>query len=71
MLVPKEYLGFLVQQRRNKEAISFFVFIANAKDISDWAAIDRLEEREGGIQRRLSQARMRAINRFFNRNPKI
>lgn len=67
-MISKKYIGFRVQQRKNTEAISFFVFIANAKDISRWAAIDRLEERLGGIQRRLSQARLRAINRFFEQD---
>ncbi len=68
MIIHKEYLGFRIRQRENDHSISFFVFVANAKDVNDWSAIDRLEEREGGIQRRLSQARLRAIHRFFDQD---
>jgi hypothetical protein len=64
-MVQKQYTGFKVRQRQNPDAISFFVFAANAKDVSQWTAVDRLEERQGGIQRRLSKARLRAIQKFF------
>src|SRR5262245_26300575 len=64
----KQYLGLRIKQRQNNLAIYFFAFAASAKDIIEWAAIDRVEEREGGIQRRLSQARLRAIYRFFDQD---
>ncbi len=64
-MVEKKYCGFRVRQRANDQAVSFFVFAALPSEIVEWSTVDRLEEREGGFQRRLSDARVRAMQRFF------
>lgn len=61
----KQYCGFRVMQRDDLEAVSFFVFAAPARDIQEWTTVDRLEDQVGGIQRRLSAARLRSLERFF------
>jgi len=52
----RKYLGFRVLQRSNSEAVSFFVFSALPEDIMEWSTVNRLEEKKGGIQRRISDA---------------
>jgi DGQHR domain-containing protein len=65
MSEEKKYFGFRLKQRNDPVAVSFFVFPALPKDIIRWSTVDRLEEREGGVQRRISDARLRSIARFF------
>jgi DGQHR domain-containing protein len=69
-MYTKQYCGIKVRQRMTLGASEFFVFAASAKDVAAWATIDRLEDRAGGIQRRLSPARRRAIKRFFDQDPR-
>lgn len=70
MTIHRKYFGFKVSQRRNGNAASFFVFAVLAKDVAAWATVDRVEHREGGVQRRVSEARLRALTRFFTLEPK-
>lgn len=68
-LSSRKYAGFRVSQRGDNS--SFFVFAALASDILDWSYVDRVADRKGGIQRRLSGAKMRAVSKYFvadNRN---
>ena len=71
MADKRSFYAWRITQRKNKEAIRFVAFIANAKDISKWAGIRRVGEFEKGTQRRLIPARVLAIQNFFladNRN---
>jgi DGQHR domain-containing protein len=63
----KTLYGFLVRQRE-RGTHSFFVFAANASEVLQWSQVDRLEDRKGGIQRRLSEAKVLAVQRFFELN---
>jgi DGQHR domain-containing protein len=47
--------------------VAFFVFVADPKDIISWSAVHRLEETKGGIQRRTSQSKLRAVTKFFTK----
>ncbi len=67
-MTSRKYCGFRVVQRQDPAAISFFVFAATARDIRGWSTVNRLEEQKGGIQRRVSAARLRALERFFKLN---
>lgn len=64
----RKYPGFRVSQRGDNS--SFFVFAALPNDILDWSYVDRVADRKGGIQRRLSAAKMRAVSRYFLANRK-
>lgn len=67
-MYTKQYWGIKVRQRMTLGASEFFIFAASARDVAAWATIDRLKDRAGGIQRRLSPARRRAIKRFFDQD---
>jgi len=56
----------LVKQRQSDDAPKLFLAAVPARDIMGWAEVVRVEEREKGIQRRLSSYRMRNVTRFFD-----
>lgn len=64
----KHYCGFMVTQRHDPNAVRFFVFAALPRDIMQWAVVDRAEEQTGSVQRRISQARLRSLTRFFTQD---
>ncbi len=68
-MTKKNLCGFHFRQRSSKESPSFFVFVSTARDIETWATINRLKDRQGGTQRRLSEARVRAIQKYFRDSP--
>ena len=67
-MATKQYCGFKIQQRKSPHSPSLFIFASNARDINEWATINRLKDRSGGTQRRLSESRVRAIHKFFSEN---
>ncbi|MDM8553006.1 DGQHR domain-containing protein [Desulfobacterales bacterium HSG2] len=69
MIQKREYYGFRLKQRKDPGTVSSFVFTSGPKDIIEWSCVDRLAERREGIQRRISDARLRAIRRFFSLDP--
>jgi len=69
MIQKREYHGFRLKQRKAPGTVSSFVFTSAPKDIIEWSCVDRLAERREGIQRRISDAKLRAIRRFFSLDP--
>lgn len=67
--MEKRYFCIKVKQRIDADAPEFVVFVANAKDITDWVGIRRVGENENGIQRVLKPPRVKAIKRYFESNP--
>lgn len=68
-MLTVELCGFKVSQRIDSKAVSFFVFSESPKEVIKWSFVDRLADRDGGIQRRLSIARKRALTKYFNDEP--
>jgi DGQHR domain-containing protein len=64
-MILKRLCGFKIHQRESKDAPYFFIFAASSRDVFRWATINRLKDRSGGTQRRISDARVRAIEKFF------
>jgi DGQHR domain-containing protein len=58
----------LFKQRNTAESPSFAIFSMPAGEVLEWAAIRRREDDPTGPQRRLSQAKINAIKRFFDRD---
>jgi len=69
MVEKREYHGFRLKQRKDPKAVSFFVFAALPEDIIKWSWVNRQIERPQGIQRLISPARKRAIQKFFKSDP--
>lgn len=70
MEVIRQYFGFRVVQREEKDTVPFFVFYARAKDIIQWTFIRRTKDDPNGTQRVLLPTRKRAVTRFFESNSK-
>jgi len=70
MAENREYYSWRISQRNNPDAIKMVAFVANTKDISMWAGIRRVGEHQDGIQRILKPARVKAIKKFFNADPR-
>jgi DGQHR domain-containing protein len=68
-MITKQICGFKFHQRTSEDAPVFFVFSASAKEVIKWATINRLKDRQGGTERRLSESRVRAIEKFFREDP--
>jgi DGQHR domain-containing protein len=59
------YSGFLVEQQPDTDA-KFLVFVAKAKDITQWAHADNIKLDRGNVQRALVEARWRQIKKFYS-----
>ncbi len=64
-MLKREFFGYILNQRIDKQAIPFFVFQARAQDIKLWAGIKRVPDIQGGTQRAFRETRARAITRFL------
>jgi DGQHR domain-containing protein len=60
------YFGCHLVQRIDRKTTPFFIFVARAKDIKEWAGIRRTEEIEKGTQRILKKTRSHAVSKFLN-----
>lgn len=56
----------LFKQRETAESPAFAIFSMPAGEVLEWAAIRRREDDPAGPQRRLSQAKVNAIKRFYD-----
>lgn len=65
----KIYDCLVLHQRNSSKAPAFCVFNAPAGEVLEWAAIRRLEEEARAPQRRLNEAKIRAIRAFLRDNP--
>lgn len=65
-----EFPCLVFKQRESNDSPTFAVFSAPAAEIRKWAAIRRRTEYPEGPQRKLSQAKIGAISRFFQKDPR-
>ncbi|WP_224244709.1 DGQHR domain-containing protein [Hyalangium gracile] len=63
-LESRTFYGFRVHQR-DEGGKAFFVFATTARDVLAWSYVARVSEKEGGIQRRLNEAKVTSIARYF------
>lgn len=66
--MEKKYFVQKVKQRNEAESVEFVVFVANTRDVQEWAGIRRVGEEEKGTQRVLKNTRVKAITRFLESN---
>lgn len=59
-----KYFAVRVKQHANSPIV-FYVFVASAKNIVEWAHADSIKLDKGNVQRELIDARWRQITRFF------
>jgi DGQHR domain-containing protein len=64
-MLKKQYFGCKVIQREDIDTVPFFVFYARAKDIMQWAGVQRVKDSSEGIQRILRPTRKKAITKFL------
>jgi DGQHR domain-containing protein len=64
------YECLVTKQQTATEAPTFCLFHAPVGEILEWADIKRLEEEAGAPQRRTSPAKVKAIKRFLETNPR-
>lgn len=64
----RTYFGCRIAQRGRGKSVEFVVFIANTKDVMQWAGMKRVGEHEKGTQGIITPARVRAIKRFLHTN---
>ena len=67
-MASRTYFGCKVAQRGQGNAVEFFVFVVNAKDLAQWAGVKRVGVDTRGTQRILKDARIRAIKKFLTTN---
>ena len=67
-MATRAYFGCKVAQRGQGNAVEFFVFVVNAKDLVQWAGVRRVGVDTRGTQRILKAARLRAIKKFLTTN---
>ncbi len=65
-----EFPCLVFRQRESSDAATFAMFSAPAAEIRQWAAIRRRTEHPDGPQRKLSQVKISAISRFFQKDPR-
>jgi DGQHR domain-containing protein len=58
------------QQRLEQGSQRFAIFAATPFELLTWATIQRRSEHENGQQRRLSQAKIKAISKFLGQDPR-
>src|ERR1041385_839101 len=68
MMASRAYFGCKVAQRGHGNAVEFFVFVVNAKDLAQWAGVRRVGVDTRGTQRILKGARLKAIKKFLTTN---
>ncbi|WP_017661270.1 DGQHR domain-containing protein [Baaleninema simplex] len=64
--ISKRYFGILLRQRKDSKTVPFFVFVAKAKDVKQWAGIRRIKEEEKGSQRVAKPARIKSVFNFLD-----
>ncbi|MEN9360599.1 MAG: hypothetical protein RL095_2134 [Verrucomicrobiota bacterium] len=64
------YSGFIFSQRSSIKAPKMFVFSASPSEILEWATVSRTAEQPQGVQRMLSESRVKAISRFLKSDDK-
>jgi DGQHR domain-containing protein len=64
------YACLVTKQRADNEAPTFCLFHAPVGEILTWADIKRLEDEPGAPQRRTSPAKVKAIKRFLDTDPR-
>jgi len=64
------YECLVTKQQAAPEAPTFCIFHAPVGEILEWADIKRLEDEPGAAQRRTSPAKVKAIKRFLETNPR-
>jgi DGQHR domain-containing protein len=62
----KTILGQLIRQRDSKKAIAFFSFASTAREILEWAAIERTNDKPGAAQRLKNNAHIKTIQAFIH-----
>jgi len=67
--MKKNYHGFQVQQRSNENSPVLFTFYAPAKEIIQWARVERASDGNSGVQRLLRDSRLSGIKRYLAKNP--
>lgn len=67
-MASRAYFGCKVAQRGHGNAVEFFVFVVNAKDLAQWAGVRRVGVDTRGTQRILKSARLKAIKKFLTTN---
>jgi DGQHR domain-containing protein len=65
-----QYECLITKQRNANDAPTFCLFHAPVGEILEWADIKRLEEEAGAPQRRTSPAKVKAIKRFLDTDPR-
>jgi DGQHR domain-containing protein len=68
-MLKRQYFGCKVIQREDSNTVPFFVFHARARDIKQWAGIQRVKDSPEGIQRVLRPTRRDAIKKFLSSFP--
>jgi len=61
----KTISGQLIRQRDSEEALAFFAFASTAREVLEWAAIERTNEKAGAAQRLKNNAHIKTIQAFI------
>ncbi len=65
-----DYPCLTARQRDGADIPEFCSFFAPAGEVLTWAAIERIQEQQGGFQRMANPARVRGVKRFFEQDPR-